>query len=338
MAIEWRDPIPEFFFHCDLSGYKETVQRSGGSPPCRGVWRSGRVHERQDEDAEQTVPVVKPGTKAMGLKVSGAQTRGRSSADRRPQRRAARRAGAVGPPGPVRRRRSPRTPVGTIISYRPRNATYIALTNPAPGTWRIVPLLGTAPITSVAQSTVLPQPQITAKVGGRGRSRILRYRQAAHPGEKVTFVERAKGLEHALPRVRGRTGTLRFAPGGGRPGRRQIVANVTQDGLPRKSYVVASYVAPRPSKPGRAGRVRLRRSGSSAVTVTWRPAARAARYVVKVRLADGHRSTTIVPARSRRSVRVAAFLPKKGGQVRITAVDRAGLAGPVVTAKLKASR
>jgi hypothetical protein len=102
---------------------------------------------------------------------------------------------------------------------------------------------------------------------------------------------------------------VRFTPEVTPQRRRRIVALVEQNGLPRKRITVARFKAPAWAKPGAPRAVKVRvpapgkaRAGKTAspeavataakprtTTITWRPATGAARYGVRVSLADGRR-------------------------------------------------
>jgi hypothetical protein len=63
------------------------------------------------------------------------------------------------------------------------------------------------------------------------------------------------------------------------------------------------------------------------VRVTWGPAARAARYVVRVRLHDGTSRLYTVRAK-KRSLRIAGVATRTFGSVTVAGLTRSGVAGP----------
>jgi len=69
--------------------------------------------------------------------------------------------------------------------------------------------------------------------------------------------------------ARGTSGRLRFAPAEGRAGRRKIVAQVTQAGMPRTELTVAGYRAGTwpPRKPRRLRLAEVGRKGAARVSV-----------------------------------------------------------------------
>lgn len=327
-SIKWGHG-PDFFTSCDLSPFKTFFAAPTPNLP------QLRVDAFTPRAVAERTFTVAPGTKALGLKVSGAQTPLITVLGPNGERIDGPTASTA---GPVRPQDIARSPAGAVIAYRPSSASYVALTRPAPGTWRVVSQLGTAPITSVAQSTVIAQPKVTASVRGRSRSRTLVFRTTPRAGQTVAFVERAAKLEHAIGEVRrgAKAGTLRFSPGDGRGGRRRVYAQVSQNGVPRKSMLVATYTAPGPAIPGGVRSLRLRVSGKNAVRATWKAVRGVKRYVVRFRLKDGHARTVIVRATARPAARTAAFLPKRGGTVSVAAVSSRGISGSKRTATLKA--
>ena len=58
-------------------------------------------------------------------------------------------------------------------------------------------------------------------------------------------------------------GTIAFTPASGPSGRRQLIAEIANNGVPIRTQVLASFTAPRPPRPGRAQRLRIRSDGRS---------------------------------------------------------------------------
>ncbi len=298
-GYRWGDTLPEIMFpSCDLSGYKPTP---GGAPPV------GQVVTGTSFD-------VKAGTPTISLRVDGkggvpvVQLLAPDSAT------------------PI----TPATLPGTIpqdaraisVQTGPQQIT-IGLPHPAAGTWRVLPLANVArrgtrahaaDVTGIQLATGLQPPTVSAAVHGRGRSRTLTYRATARAGLTVTFLERGRGGTRVLGKARraGR-GTLRFTTGDLPGGKRTIVALLAQDGAPRLSRTVASYVAPAPPRPARVAHVTLRRV-RGALLVRWSSSRGAAGYLVRVTIADGRRLAFVLGA-GKRSVRV----PRVAAHYRVTA-------------------
>lgn len=199
-------------------------------------------------------------------------------------------------PGGARVEDTPGTKAETpssIAFHNPQtNTTYFVLKAPAAGTWTVEPLADSVPIASVQAADGLDDPKVTGRVtrpAGGGRTRVLSYNVAPRPGQKVTFAEQGKGAAKPIGGVakEGR-GTIRFTPMDGPGGPRKIIALVSSSGKPRAQLTVASYVAPPPAKPATPKKLRARRSGTKLV-VSWRTAANARRYEVRVTLSDGRR-------------------------------------------------
>lgn len=168
-----------------------------------------------------------------------------------------------------------------ILPVEAERTTYVVVNDPKSGAWRVASLDPAQPLTSVVTARGLDKPKVTAKVSRRGARRILAYRVRPIPGQRVTFVERAAGgVGHILGRVRGRSGRIVFQPTLVRSPRHTIVAEVTQNGVPRTQLTIAHFTATAPKlrKP-KANAKRTR----GALTLTWRRVTGAQRYLVEVR-------------------------------------------------------
>jgi hypothetical protein len=224
---------------------------------------------------------------------------------------------------------------GTVGTYRSQQAatTWVAILHPPAGKWTITPQPGSSPITSVALANYIPGASIHAHVTGRGYHRILHYKLRRRPGQVVRFAESAKGVSHSIGSVSSKRGAIAFTPAIGHAGRRQIVAQVSRDGLLRAQYVVASYTAPGPPKAARPPHLRVSRRRSR-LSISWGAAANATRgYQVVVIASDGRRLLFQRPVR-RRSVTVPAF-SSSGAKVKVEGVGPDGNTGRAATARLK---
>ena len=197
------------------------------------------------------------------------------------------------------------------------NTTYVAVGSPSAGTWKITADPGSAAITSASSARALPDVSVSAKLRGKGARRTLRYRVKQLPGQKVVFSERSATLTHQIGKARGSAGTLRFAPGDGPAGARTIVAQVSQGGLPRDEVTVARYRAPRPARPGRAGKVTFKRRART-LRVSWRASSgRPRAYEVRATTINRRQELFRVPAR-RRSITLSDILPADRVSVTVT--------------------
>ncbi|MBI5105517.1 MAG: hypothetical protein HZB46_11165, partial [Solirubrobacterales bacterium] len=215
--------------------------------------------------------------------------------------------------------------------------TIVVVARPGDGDVTLTPQEGSPAIERVEQADPLPAVSVRARVGGRGRARTVRYRVRTIPGQVVRFAEVGGGVQRLLGRARGGSGTLRFRPGDGRAGRRRIVAQVVQSGLPRASETVATYVAPRRQLPGKVRSIRARRSGGR-LRITWAPArggARAALYKTTVSVSDGRR--LLFTGRSRR-VTVPDLRRTDRCTIKVAGQLASGRSGPSATLRVKAAR
>ncbi len=212
--------------------------------------------------------------------------------------------------------------------------TLVAIKNPAAGEWTLSPLPGSPAISSVSYANGLPPAKISARVSGGGPRRVLHYRVLPRQGQVVTFAERGRDVFHTIGKARGASGTIRFTPASGPGGRRTIVALISLANGPAPDVVAGSYTAPAPPRAGRPSPLAVSRHGK--VTVSWGPAANAARYLLVVSLSDGRRLVYSEPAR-RRSVTIVDVPLDDSGRVSVTAVTALGETGPPSTTTLAAA-
>ena len=265
--------------------------------------------------------------------------------------------GSTGPPkvtleGPGGERVvTPAEPDGKVLDDRfllfqnpDDRTTYVAINKPSAGRWRVTtdggtlvtPRIGVEAAQAPALEQVqvahgLPQPSVKAKVSGSGYKRVLTYSVKQIAGQRVTFEERGGRVGRRIGTAKGKRGKIRFSPGAGRKGKRQIVALVESNGLPRENLAVASYTAPAAAKPARPGGLQLRRK-KSRLTVSWRSASRAARYLVRVTLPDGRKLLLFASSKKRR---VTVKGVAKGDRVTVTVAGLRpdGTPGPAVKRK-----
>jgi hypothetical protein len=207
------------------------------------------------------------------------------------------------------------------------NTTYVGLDHPRAGAYTIVPAAGSPTITGLRVSRGYDPPRVTARLGGKGRRRTLRYRVSGNaPGTTIAFVERGPAGDVPIGTARAARGTLRFTAGNGPGGRREILAEATRGGGPLTSSRLASYTAPAIPGPGAAGHLRAARvRGRLRVRFTRAPAA--ASYVIKVLLSDGRGlQLTRTSARTVSVPRVGRGVHAK---VSVTAVGPDGRRGPL---------
>ncbi|MCB0873695.1 MAG: hypothetical protein KDC36_09990 [Thermoleophilia bacterium] len=227
------------------------------------------------------------------------------------------------------------TPDATFVDSRSK-ARYLAVAQPAAGRWTVRTNAGSALITELSVSREAVPPTVAGvRVSGRGRTRTLAYRTGFARDQAVRFLERGAAGTRVLMTARQGSHRRRFTPGPGPGGRRRIVAQLIQNDLVREERTVATYVAPQPPALGRAAKLRIRRSGSSAV-ISWTPGANASAQRLLVRVPGGPVISRLLAARARR-----ATIPGIRGRsvtVSVTAIGRDGRRGKTVRSTLRAAR
>jgi hypothetical protein len=328
-GYRWGDSFPNVMFpSCDLSGYKPMPGGGGGGggPLAAGSsfdvaagTPSVSIQVDGDGGLPQVVLVAPDGERITPLLLQGAG--------------------------------SLPTDAGILNLLRvlalPVSATRvtIGIVEPKAGTWRIEPAAGAArvrpqahaaAVTGLQLATGLPAPTVSARLSGRGRERTLAYTATRRDGLTITFLERGRGGTRTLGRAAGGSGRLRFTTGDLPGGRREVIALVQQDGVPRLDRAVASYVAPAPPRPARVRGVVVRRAGGG-IVVRWRGTTAAAGYLVRVAIGDGRRLATVLGAGAR-SLRVARVPARYAASATVAGRTRGGKAGPAGRALSRAVR
>jgi hypothetical protein len=214
------------------------------------------------------------------------------------------------------------------------STTYVGIQNPRSGSWGVEQAAGSpTPISGIEYSVGEPEPKIKAKLAGRAARRTLKYHAALPANVNVTLVEQAKGFSHAIGQVRGASGTIHFRPALGPIGRRQLVAQITEEKLPISTQTLGSFVVPRPPPPGRAKKLHVS-AGSRALSFSFTPPANSAHTLLRIVATDGRRLQEIVPPRTRRgSVPVIGF--HDGITVTVIGLAEDGSRGPAVKASAR---
>ena len=228
-----------------------------------------------------------------------------------------------------------RGPTIRILRQDGGKVTWIGVENALPGSYTVTTLPGSVPIAGLAATRPV-NDHVRATVTGAGSTRLLRYDVARVPGRVVTFFERGGGTFRRLGSTAGGAGRMRFTPGLGIPGMRQVVAQVRLDGIPAPDRLLGRFRVEAPPRAGRPARVALRRSGG-AVNVVWGAAKNAERYLVVLRLRSGAQQVVRVPG-GRRSVRLGGVPATQSGTVTVRAVARTGVPGPPAAGRFAARR
>jgi len=219
-----------------------------------------------------------------------------------------------------------------VLRLPQKRTTDIVLVRPAAGRWRITPLPGSAPIVSVGQADPLPARPVTATLAGAGYQRTLRFSARPEKGQRVSFVERAPGIEHLVGRTGAASGELRFIVADGPAGPRRIDAVVESDGFAVRTETVARFRAPRPLvlPAPRVVAVRTARG----ISVRWSAVPGAVAYRARIALADGTIATSLLK-RDRRSVAVPAGT-RTSAEVSVRALSTAYRDGRAARARVGA--
>jgi hypothetical protein len=172
---------------------------------------------------------------------------------------------------------------------------------------------------------------VSGKLGGKGRARTLAYKATRGNGLTTTFVERSASGQRTIGVARAKRGTLRFAPADAPARRREVVAIVERNGFPRLEKVLAKYTAPKPARPGRVTKLRVRRR-SRTLVVTWKGAKGAATYLVRADLGDGRRLERIVKGKARK-LSIAGVGKRVSAKVKVGGRTAQGVEGKTARAK-----
>jgi hypothetical protein len=224
------------------------------------------------------------------------------------------------------------TGIGQIIESEDRSVAILA--KPQPGVWTVITTPGSVPVNRIQIAPVLPAPSVKGKVTGKGAKRTLHYTIAKRTGQVVRFVESTPSSMKTIGTVKvGGEGKLTYLTAEGRDGRRSVIAQVSENGLPRTTVVVARYLAPNP-RIGKPAHVRVRRGHGRAI-VTWRRATLAKSYLVGVADTHGGRAS-YEPLKGRLKVTIPHVTRDEGLRVRVFGVSPAGRRGPPGIARLEA--
>jgi hypothetical protein len=230
---------------------------------------------------------------------------------------------------------------GTVESGRYRvttvpaeSRTYVQIGEPPAGTYQVDVQPGSAPIAEVLKAQSLPQPRVSAKVGGRGHDRVLRFRLRGIAGQHVTFAEQADRVYHEIGSTSKGRGARRFHPAHGPGGKRSIVALIEREGIPRARLTVGRYKAPPTRRLRRPRRVVARRRGAR-LLVRWSKVAGARGYEVRVNLPRDGRRLLFFPRRKKHGILVKGIERTDLATVKVAAIGPDLKAGRTGKAKLK---
>jgi hypothetical protein len=202
----------------------------------------------------------------------------------------------------------------TLLRVPTLHTTTIVPVHPRAGRYRITTNPGSPAITRIDRADGF-RPRISAHVSGQGKHRRLHYSFTRQTGQSVEFFEISGQVHRALGSTTGGHGTITFTASAGH-GRRQIVAEVYGDGVPRVRIPLTSYLAPSLVRLGRVGHLRMTRRRALA-TVSFTGVPRAIDYRIYMTLADGTRQ--VVNTRAHRATFGPIFVDI-GGTITVQAV------------------
>jgi PKD repeat protein len=195
----------------------------------------------------------------------------------------------------------------------------LVLIDPKAGAYTITPVAGSPSIEPVLAAHTMPPADIRASVVKVHRRFVLRYSLRSEPGQKVEFFERAADADTPIGKATSSNhGTIAFTP---QPNathrRRQIIAQLFENGLVEPAHTVGAYTAPAPPKLRAPRKLTVKRS-HNLVTVTWSAVSAAQGYQVSVIGSDGRRVMYTLTAKHR-MLRIAPVFPNVSLKVSVSA-------------------
>ena len=130
-----------------------------------------------------------------------------------------------------------------ILTDRKHHTVYVTLLHPPGGKWVLRPRHGST-ITSVLDSTPLPQARIKSHVVRHGCAESLSYRVKQARGERVILYAQVGNHRVVLGNAKGRGGSYKIPPLAGASGGGQIVAFFARGGKPAGTATVAKFHQP----------------------------------------------------------------------------------------------
>jgi hypothetical protein len=316
ISYHWGDALPKVFLYQDKTGkalpVNPLVKHEGGTV--------SRVHARATA-VGFTVPANAPTASLVVHGSGGAPSVVLVAPD-------GQRLDPAAKPDP-----SAATMAGAVQDAK-AHTTYVGIQHPAAGNWRVEQAPGShAPIARAEASVSAPGPKISAKLGGHGLRRTVRYRTSASAGLAIAFAEQTGSSLRVIGHAHAGSGTIRFRPAFGPAGRRSLVALVTHEGLPAASEQLGTFVVPRPPRPGRAKKLRVK-AGKRALSFSFVPPANSAHTLLKIVATDGrHLQQIVKPGTRRGSVPAIGF--RDGITVTVIGLGLDGSRGPAVSASAR---
>jgi hypothetical protein len=200
--------------------------------------------------------------------------------------------------GPASGQQSASGASGRSFAVTKANAVMFVINKPRAGNWTVVPRAGSAKVVGALESDGYRPATAKATVGGKGRSRTLRYRLAnLGNGQSIAFIERGRYGTRRIGVASKASGTLKIAATPQPGGLRTVYVQVRRGGPVTHQTAVARYRAVGPPGPGVVTKLKAKRSGR-VVTVTWHGSHTAAKYQVKI-TGKGTSQVRLLGARAR---------------------------------------
>jgi hypothetical protein len=318
-GYQWGGGINAWIGSCDLSPYRVTVTSAalrGAAIPAAGFRLPGGL------PSEMVKVIGRGGAPDITIKGPGgikASTNGGTSAEVKPF---------------------------AIFRVASQDTTYIAIIKPPKGQYTVTANAGSPAITKVMNADGL-KPSVRASLtrGRRGKL-LLHFTDTRHPGQRVVFAERAKGVFRVIGTTTAARGTFTFTPAPGPGGKRSIVAEIVQDGAPvvlqpsttsgAGQIVVASYRAAGPPQLGRVQGLTVSHSGTQ-VHVSWGRAFDALGYEVTLVTSSGRHEVFRV---HRTKLVISDVFGEFSGKVIVRAIgdNVHARSGPVASASFRRDR
>lgn len=246
-----------------------------------------------------------------------------------------------------------------ILIARDSGQHLFLISSPLAGGWKVVPQEGSAEIAQVEVSFRLPDIELDVDATVEGGMVRLDYDVKEIEGQDVTFLDRRAGDPDSaepvgvVPGSRTRSaagatsaraidsrqggatisGSMTVHPAGeAAGGDREVIAVITQDGIPREQRVVATYTAPAASPAGAPLAVTATEAAGGAV-VTWQPPADdGGREITRYRIRSTTGASVTAPADARTiTLPIPAMSPGEVVPVVVQAWTTVGWGTPATT-------
>lgn len=212
--------------------------------------------------------------------------------------------------------------------------TIVQIGDPVGGDYAIAAQPGSVPVERVLTARGLPEPKAVGRVRGKGHRLRFSFKLKRIDGQRVTFAEQGKDVYREIAVTKRAKGLIGFKPAPGPAGRRRIIANVAQNGLPRARFTVTRYRAPMTARPHRPKRVRALRRGRTLV-VKWRRLRSVHGYRVRVALPRDGRRLLFFPGPRKSRLKVQGIEPTDLGRIQIAGIGPDARPGRSAVARLR---